>query len=90
MVGEGMVTIEESVPNEKIRMKLEFIKPLPNTAEVEFTFKEQDGKTVVTWTMNSTDRDFTQKALGLIMPVGSSFEQGLASLKSVVEKENKK
>src|SRR5436305_10874089 len=40
-VGEGVMTITESRPNELIGMKLEFIKPFASTADVQFDFKPE-------------------------------------------------
>lgn len=87
-VGEGSMTITESNPDDFIRFKLEFLKPFAATNTAEFTFKSEGDQTTVTWSMTGTN-NFMGKAMGLIMNcdkmVGSQFEQGLASLKSVVE-----
>ncbi len=88
-VGEGKMTLEESTPNERIKIKLEFLKPFAATNTTEFTFKPQGDQTVVTWTM-SGQKNFMAKAFHMIMDmdkmVGSDFEKGLASMKTVVEK----
>jgi hypothetical protein len=88
-VGEGSTTITESRPNDLVRIKLEFVRPFAATNDVEFTFKPQGEQTVVTWSMNGRN-NFVGKAVGLVMNmdkmVGGQFEQGLAQLKSVVEK----
>jgi len=59
------------------------------TNDVEFTFKPQDDKTLVTWNM-SGKKDFVSKAFCMFFNmdkmVGGDFEKGLASLKAVVEK----
>ena len=87
-VGEGRMTIVESRPNEFIRFKLEFFKPFKATNTAEFAFKPEGGRTVVTWSMSGTN-NFMAKAVGLFMNcdkmVGGQFEQGLASMKAVVE-----
>jgi len=92
-VGEGKNTIVESKPNELVRFKLEFRKPMAGTNDAEFTFKPEAGGTVVTWTM-SGKMGFMGKALGLFMDcekmVGTEFEKGLASMKSVAEAAAKK
>lgn len=88
-VGEGRTTITESRPNELVRIKLEFVRPFAATNDVEFSFMPQGEQTVVTWSMNGRN-NFVGKAVGLVMNmdkmVGGQFEQGLAQLKSVVEK----
>ncbi len=87
-VGEGSQTILESHPPSHILMKLDFTKPFTATDMAEFTFKPQGEGTQVIWTMYGTN-NFMAKAMSLVMDcdkmVGGQFEQGLASLKSVVE-----
>jgi hypothetical protein len=87
-VGAGRTTITESRPGELVRIKLEMFKPFKATNDVQFTFQPEGEQTVVTWSMDGTN-NFLGKAVGLLMNmdkmVGGQFEQGLASLKSVVE-----
>ena len=87
-VGEGRMTLTESRPSDLIRIKLEFIRPFKATNTTEFTFKPQDGQTLVTWTMTGRN-NFMSKAFCLFMNmdkmVGGDFEKGLANMKSVVE-----
>ena len=88
-VGEGSMTLTESRPNELIRMRLDFVKPMEDTADVEFHFQPQNDQTVVTWTM-SGENNFIGKIFCLFMDmdemIGGDFEQGLANMKSVVER----
>ncbi len=87
-IGEGRMTITESMGSELIRIKLEFIKPFTATNDTLFTFKSEGNQTVVTWTMSGKN-NFMAKAIGLFMNcekmVGDQFEKGLAQLKSLVE-----
>jgi polyketide cyclase/dehydrase/lipid transport protein len=87
-VGEGRMTITESRPSERIRVKLEFLKPFAATSMAEFTFKPEGERTVVTWSMVGTN-NFIAKAVHLFMDmdgmIGGKFETGLAHMKSVVE-----
>jgi uncharacterized protein YndB with AHSA1/START domain len=87
-VGEGQMTITESRPNELIRIKLEFIKPMEGTSDTEFAFKPEGEGTNVTWTM-SGENGFVGKAICLFVSmekmVGGQFEEGLANLKTVSE-----
>jgi len=89
-VGEGKMTITESKPNELVRLKLIFIKPMEDSSDTEFTFKPDGEKTTVTWTMSGTYETFMQKAICMCMNmdkmVGEKFEEGLASMKAIVEK----
>jgi Polyketide cyclase / dehydrase and lipid transport len=88
-VGVGSMTITESRPSDFIQFKLEFLKPMKATNIAEFTFKPDGDQTIVTWSMSGTN-NFMAKVMGLIMNCdkicGGMFEQGLASLKAVAEK----
>lgn len=87
-VGEGKMTLTESRPHELIKIKLDFVKPFEDTSNVEFTFKPDGDKTVITWNMAGRN-NFISKTFCLFMNmdkmVGGQFEQGLANIKSVVE-----
>lgn len=91
-VGEGKMTIIESRPSELIRIRLEFLKPMKATHTAEFTFQPQGNQTLLTWTMTGRN-NFMGKAFGLFVNfdkmIGGQFDQGLASLNSVMEKEGK-
>jgi hypothetical protein len=87
-VGEGRLTIVDSRPHDLIRIKLDFVRPFKSTADTEFTFQDEGGKTLVTWTMTGR-KIFVTKLFGLFMSmdkmVGGNFEKGLATLKARVE-----
>lgn len=87
-VGEGRMTIIDSRPGQLVRTKLEFFKPFAATNEADFTFQEQGGKTLVTWSMTGRN-NFLAKAANLVMNmdkmVGGQFDQGLAGIKTIVE-----
>jgi hypothetical protein len=92
-VGEGKMTIRESRPGELVRIQLDFVRPMEDTSESEFTFREQNGQTFVTWTMNGEKKNLMCKAVCLFMDMdkmlGDQFEQGLASMKTIVEAKSK-
>lgn len=88
-VGEGQMTILESKPNEKIHIKLDFVRPMENTCDVTFAFDPVEAtKTKVTWSMSGKN-NFVGKAFCLFMNmdkmVGGDFEKGLASMKKACE-----
>ena len=87
-VGEGRMTITESVAPERIVIKLEFIKPWEGNNVTTFTFAPQGDATQVTWVMDGTN-NFMGKAVTLFMNmdsmIGKDFELGLAQLKSTAE-----
>jgi hypothetical protein len=89
-VGSGRMTILESVPAEKIVIKLEFFTPFKGLAVCDFVFTPQGEKTKVTWSMRGTC-NFMAKAMHLVMNmdkmIGTQYAKGLADLKVVVEGE---
>jgi uncharacterized protein YndB with AHSA1/START domain len=82
-VGEGKMTIIESRPTERVKFRLDFVKPFAGTNEAEFTFQPQGADTLVTWSMTGR-KNFVMKAIGLFMNcdkmIGPEFEKGLAQL----------
>lgn len=89
-VGEGRMTIEESKPNELVRIKLEFLKPMETSSTTTFEFKPEGAGSLVTWRMEG-NHNFISKAMCVFMDmdtmVGGDFEKGLASMKKVTEAE---
>ena len=91
--GEGRQTIVESRANERVGIKLEFIKPFESVCSTAFDLKPEGNQTTVTWSMWGTN-GFISKAFCLFMDqdrmIGEPFEKGLASLKATVEGAAKK
>ena len=89
-IGAGSATIIESKPGELVRMRMDWKRPLEGVATVDFTFKPDGDKTVVTWAMTGKN-GFMGKLVSVFMDcdkmVGPQFEQGLANLKAVVAKQ---
>lgn len=87
-VGEGRMTITDSRPNEAVRFRLEFFKPMAGTSDADFTFTPQDNRTEVTWSMSGRN-NFIGRAMCLVMDmdamIGGQFEKGLADLKAIAE-----
>jgi hypothetical protein len=87
-VGTGKQTITESVQNDHINMKLEFMEPMQSEAMSGFAFKGSGDTTNVTWWMEGNN-NFLGKAAGLFMDmdamIGTQFEKGLADLKTISE-----
>ncbi len=86
-VGEGSSTITESKPGELVRQRMDWKKPMEGVSTVDFTFKPEGDKTVVTWAMYGKN-GFMGKAFSLFMSTekmcGPEFEKGLADLAKVV------
>src|SRR5438105_3110735 len=87
-VGAGNMTITESMPNDHIRIRLEFIRPFAGVNDTLFTFKPVGDRTNVTWTMSGRN-NFIAKAFSLFMDcdkmVGPQFEKGLASMEEATK-----
>lgn len=92
-VGEGRMSITDSRPNESVKFKLEFFKPMAGVSDADFTFKPLGNQTEVTWAMSGRN-NFIAKAFCLFMNmdkmIGGQFEKGLADLKAVAETEAKR
>lgn len=86
-IGEGSATITESRPNELVRMRMDWKRPMEGVATVDFTFKPAGEKTVVTWAMYGKN-NFMGKLVSLFMDCdkmcGPQFEKGLADLGNIV------
>jgi hypothetical protein len=91
-VGAGNMTITESVPNDHVRIRLEFVRPFAGVNDTLFTIKPAGDKTNVTWTMSGRN-NFITKAISLFMDcekmVGPQFEKGLASMEQAAAAESK-
>src|ERR1700677_2836441 len=87
-IGAGRGTITQSVPDQLVPLKLEFLKPMTATNTAEFTFQADGSQTIVTWTMFGKN-SFGGKVFGLFMNCekmcGNQFEKGLANMKALVE-----
>jgi hypothetical protein len=87
-VGTGKMTIEESVPGQKVGMTLVFVAPMASTATCALTLAGTPTGSLVTWSMDG-NHNFIGKAVGLFMDMdnmlGSDIEKGLARLKTVAE-----
>lgn len=82
-VGEGRMEIVESVPDERVAFKLDFLKPFEAHNRATFTLTPADGGTQVEWAMEGP-QNFMAKLMGAVMNidrmVGKDFEKGLANL----------
>lgn len=88
-VGEGSMTIVESVPATLVKLRLDFVKPMKASHMAEFTLEPADeGTTKVTWAMYGTN-NYVGKLMGVLMNcekmMNGYFDKGLASLKEVAQ-----
>lgn len=90
-MGVGSATITESVPNQKVVMKLAYTKPMAMTQDAEYNLRTEGAESVVTWKVQGKNT-FPGRVMCMFMNmdkmVGGMFEKGLSKLKTLVEKSN--
>lgn len=87
--GVGRMEITDSVPAQRVTMKLDFSKPMEAHNTVNFTLEPQGPNTRVTWEMAgpaSYVHNLMTTFFSMEKMVGGQFEAGLASLKALAEK----
>ncbi|WP_422079707.1 SRPBCC family protein [Ulvibacterium sp.] len=88
-VGEGEQEITKVVEGERVESELRFLKPWKSTSDCYMEVKDGDGQTKVTWGFSGKNK-FPMSIMMLFMSmdkmVGKDFEEGLATLKSNLEK----
>jgi len=88
-LGTGSATIVESVPNERVAIKLEYLEPMAMTQDAQYLVRAAGTDTVVTWKVQGKNT-FAGRVMCVFVNmdkmVGSMFEKGLANLKNLVEK----
>ena len=87
-VGSGRMTITDSTPNQKLAIKLEFLKPFEATDNTVFELTPASAATRVRWNM-SGPQNFMSKVMAVFMNmdtmIGKDFDEGLAGLKRISE-----
>ncbi len=85
-VGEGKLTITESVPAKSVKYKLDFKAPMEGVSDAELSLSPDSGGTKVTWSMTG-ERPFVQRIFCVLFQadkmVGDMFDKGLANLGAV-------
>ncbi|MBN9537786.1 MAG: SRPBCC family protein [Reyranella sp.] len=88
-VGKGRMEVLDETPPNKVVIKLDFIKPFEGHNTAELTVQPKGGQTVVTWAMYGPS-PFMSKLIGTFINlddmIGRDFADGLAKLKTIVEK----
>lgn len=87
VIGAGKMTIQHLNPNQRIELKLEFIKPWKNFASVVFQIeKTNSDETLVTWNMQCSIPFFMFFFKNqMIAYMSSDFDRGLKMLKEYAE-----
>ncbi len=88
-VGEGRIEITEAIPSSKVCMQLDMLKPMTARNAVEFTLQSEGSGTTVTWAMKGR-QPLMAKIMTIFIDcdrmVGQRFEQGLDSLKGILQR----
>ena len=87
--GAGRMEILESTPPARVKMQLDFFKPMKNRNTAEYTLTPQGDSTKVTWVMHGP-APFMSKVMQVFVTmdkmIGGDFERGLAAMKAASEK----
>lgn len=87
-LGTGSATIVESVPNERVGIKLEYQAPMNMTQYAQYLATRQGSQTVVEWKVegkNSFMGRLMCTFVNMDKMMGGFFEKGLSKLKSLAE-----
>ncbi|HZI57486.1 MAG TPA: SRPBCC family protein [Verrucomicrobiae bacterium] len=87
--GKGRLSIIEAVPNSKVAVKVDFVKPFEAHNLNEFKLEPDSGGTKVTWSIEASNL-YAMKLIGVFFNIprqfGKHVKSGLSNLKSVAEK----
>jgi hypothetical protein len=85
------MTIVSAKPDQRVDVKLEFLKPWASTNQTSWILQGDETKTKVTWAMDGKNSGVIAKTFSVFMDldkmVGSDFERGLSAMKNIAEKE---
>ncbi|QDQ27349.1 SRPBCC family protein [Chitinimonas arctica] len=88
-VGVGRMTIVDTVPESRVIMKLDFFKPFVANNMAEFNLRADRDGTQVSWAMHGPT-PFISKLMQVFFSmdkmVGKDFDDGLANLKTLLER----
>ncbi|MEO7162816.1 MAG: SRPBCC family protein [Bdellovibrionia bacterium] len=87
-LGTGSATIVESIPNQLVRTKLEYVEPMQMIQDSVYSATPSGSQTIVTWKVTGQN-NFMGRLMCVFMNmdkmVGDMFEKGLSNLKKLVE-----
>lgn len=87
-MGVGTATVIESIPNQKVLVKLEYTKPFRMHQEAAFLLASQGSDTILTWKAYGENNFFSRVLCTFVnmdKKVGDSFAVGLQTVKNRVE-----
>jgi hypothetical protein len=88
-VGAGRIEIADVSPPNKVTLKLDMLRPFEASNIVDYTIEPKGNASTVTWSMHGP-MPYLSKVMCVFFDidkmVGTDFEEGLKSLKTVAEK----
>lgn len=89
-MGVGKAEVVGAIPNQSVKTKIIYTKPMEMNQDSEFTLAPQGESTQMTWTVGGKQPFFARLMCTLMFMnmdkyVGGMFEKGLAQLKQKVE-----
>ena len=87
-MGTGSSEVVESIPNESVKTKLIYTKPMAMSQMAEISLIKQGNETIVRWSVR-WQANYISRIVCIFMDmdriIGKSFERGLENLKKQVE-----
>ncbi len=90
-MGAGSALVVESIPNEFVKVQLDFLKPMKATHFTTYQLTPEGQATKFKWAMEGKNNFFSRILcifLNMDKMVGPTFEKGLLNLKSRIENQN--
>lgn len=88
-LGTGSATIVESIPNQKVGIRLEYVKPMNMVQDSEYLIRSSGAQNIVIWKVQGKN-GFIGRMMCVFVnmdrTVGEMFEKGLSNLKTLVER----
>ena len=89
-VGEGQIVVTASVPDSKVVLQLDMVRPIKASNVVEYRLEPHGAETRMIWSMHGK-QPFMARVMTLFIDCDGmlqrEFDQGLAGLKRIVEVE---
>lgn len=88
-IGQGRMEIVESQPSTKVVLKIDFIQPMEGHNKIDFVITQRGDVSTLSHAMYGPS-PYISRLMTIFFSmdkmIGSKFEEGLASLKAIVEK----
>ena len=86
--GAGRMEIVEAVPASRVRIRLDFQRPMENTSTAELDIVPEGNASRVTWAMHGP-APYVTRLFGLVFDmdkmIGKDLEEGLRNLERIAE-----